>query len=104
MSDKVKMFLYIVAIIVVYVVVIPFQAYRMGYNKGKDAGAVEWGSYGYGMALDTISGILDKEIADGQDSNVVLIRLVQDTDTLEYVLSYDGSSSNLGDSITNKIK
>ncbi len=104
MSDKVKMFLYIVGIIAIYLVAIPFQTYRMGYNKGRNAGAVEWGSYGYSLAMDTITGILDKEIADRSDSTVTELQVVRETDTLEYVISYDGSSSNLSDSITNKIK
>lgn len=104
MSNKVKLFLGIVAIIAIYVVAIPLQTYRMGYNIGRNAGAVEWAEYGYSLAMDTITGILDKEIADRSDSTVTELRLVRETDTLEYVISYDGSSSSINDSITNKIK
>jgi hypothetical protein len=103
MSEKVKTYLSIVAIIAMYVVVIPFQTYRMGYNKGRDAGAAEWGSYGYSLAMDTVTSILDKEIVDGPDSTVTELQLVRYTDTLVYVISYNGLSSNLSDSITNKI-
>jgi hypothetical protein len=103
MSNKVTLFLGIVAIIAIYVVAIPLQTYRMGYNIGRNAGAVEWGSYGYGMALDTVTSILDKEIADGPDPAVTEIQIVGE-DTLTYVLFMDGSSSSIDDSITNKIK
>jgi len=105
MSDKVKMFLSIVAILAIYLVAIPYQTYRMGYDKGRNSGAVEWASYGYSLAIDTVTSILDKKIAERDiDSTVAEIRFVSDIDTIVYTISTNGSSSNINDSITNKIK
>jgi hypothetical protein len=102
MNDKVKTFLWIAACVVVYVVLIPFQAYRMGYNKGHEAEASEWAQYGYETAIDTVISILGTETGAGNDST--LTRIVFN-DTIVYDLNFDPNKfSPKNDSITPNLK
>ena len=102
MSDKVKMFLWIAGCIVIYAVLIPFQAYRVGYNKGREATATEWAQYGFDTALDTVISILDTETSAGNDSTVTRIVF---NDTIVYNLTFDPNKfSPKNDSITPNLK
>jgi hypothetical protein len=102
MNDKVKTFLWIAACVVIYVVLIPFQTYRMGYNKGHQATAVEWAEYGYTAAIDTVISIMDAETSAGNDST--LTRIVFN-DTIVYDLNFDPNKfSPKNDSITPNLK
>lgn len=102
MSDTVKQFLMIAAIIAIYVVIIPFQTYRMGYNKGREAEAVEWAEFGYNAAVDTVVSIMNAETEAGDDST--LTRIVFN-DTIVYDLNFDPNKfSPKNDSITPNLK